>query len=322
MKKIFIGTAALLLLATGFIVLMFPNIQIIIFKHNSRETIEQFEEASVGAAKQSRDGYDGEESGSVPYEKLQKEMQAYNKEIYENHQAELRDAWSYQQNVFDFKSEGIKDDMIGFITIEAMDVKIPLYIGADEENLRVGAAVLSQTSMPVGGENTNCVIAAHRGGYYGAAMFRDIELLKPGDMIRITNLWETLEYEVVKTIVIYPDDIDKVKIFDGEDMVTLVTCHPYGNNYERYVVYCRRKTETAETSGEKETEKITAQKGKNVENFIVPYDGIEYTSSVDIINKERILNYAGMMMFAVLALILICTLLAERKKKRKKNKRV
>lgn len=315
MKKIFIGAAALLLLAAGFIVLMFPNIRTMMFKHDSRETIEKFEESSAGEAKKSGSGHDGEESGSVPYEKLQKEMQAYNKEIYENHQAGLRDAWSYQQNVFDFKSEGIKDDMIGYITIDAMDVKIPLYIGADEENLRVGAAVLSQTSMPVGGENTNCVIAAHRGGYYGAAMFRDIELLKPGDVIGITNLWETLEYEVVKAIVIYPDDIDKVKIFDGEDMVTLVTCHPYGDNYQRYVVYCRRKTEAESVPARGEAG------DPDTESFSVPYGGIEYTSSEDIINKERILNYAGMIMFAVSALLIICILLFGRKKKRKKNKR-
>ena len=71
-------------------------------------------------------------------------------------------------------------------------------------------------------------------------MFREIERLVPGDRVEITNLWETLSYEVVKCIVIYPDDTDAVKIIPGEDMVTLVTCHPYTENYQRYVVYCVR----------------------------------------------------------------------------------
>lgn len=312
MKKIIIGTAALLLLTAGFMILMFPNIQTMVFKYKSHETIERFEESAVSAAAESSVKHNTKESESMPYGKLLKEMRAYNEEIYENHQKGLKDAWSYEQNVFDFKSEGIKGDMAGYITIDVMDVKIPLYIGADEENLRVGAAVLSQTSMPVGGENTNCVIAAHRGGYYGAAMFRDIELLKPGDLVEITNLWETLEYEVVKSIVIYPDEIDKVKIFDGEDMVTLVTCHPYGNNYERYVVYCRRKTETPAVS-----EKTEVNNAGN--SFAVPYDGIEYASSEDIINKERILNTAGTVMFVIAVPVFIVLMFSGGKKKRKKN---
>jgi sortase A len=61
-----------------------------------------------------------------------------------------------------------------------------------------GAAHLSQTSLPIGGENTNCVIAAHR-GFWKAAMFRDIEKLQIGDRITVTNPWATLIYEVTET---------------------------------------------------------------------------------------------------------------------------
>ena len=160
--------------------------------------------------------------------------------------------------------------MIGYIKIDAMNIEVPLYIGANEENLRKAAVVLSQTSMPIGGENTNCVIAAHRGGYNGQAMFRDIEVLKQGDIIEITNLWETLQYEVAKCIVITPDDIDAVKIIPGQDMVTLVTCHPYGNNYQRYVVYCTRVQDDGAADGKALTQ--AAQE--------IPFDGIDYESVV------------------------------------------
>lgn len=129
--------------------------------------------------------------------------------------------------------------MAGSVEIPRMGVELPLYLGANEENMRLGAAHLSQTSLPIGGENTNCVIAAHR-GYAMAAMFRDIEAMQEGDEVIVTNLWETLTYQVVETKVILPSDTEEVLIREGRDLVTLITCHPYGHNYQRYVVYCER----------------------------------------------------------------------------------
>ena len=90
-----------------------------------------------------------------------------------------------------------------------------------------GVAIMSQTSMPIGGENTNCVIAGHRGGYHGEQLFKNIENLAIGDEIRITNPWETLTYFVIKKIVIEPNEIEAVKILPNQDMITLFTCHPY-----------------------------------------------------------------------------------------------
>ena len=112
-----------------------------------------------------------------------------------------------------------------------------------EEHMAKGAAILGAASLPVGGRNTNSVIAGHR-GYRGAPYFRDIEKLKPSDEIRITNPWETLCYYVESAAVIAPDDSDAVKIQEGKDMVTLLTCHPYrSHGAYRYVVYCVRADE-------------------------------------------------------------------------------
>ena len=127
-----------------------------------------------------------------------------------------------------------------------MDVKLPLYIGASKENLSKGAAVLGQTSLPVGGTNTNSVIAGHR-GYQGIPYFREIERLEVGDKVSITNPWETLTYRVESIAIIDPYDNDAVKIQDGKDMVTLVTCHPYRSHGKyRYIVYCVRDTGKAQ----------------------------------------------------------------------------
>ena len=97
----------------------------------------------------------------------------------------------------------------------------------------------NETSYSIGGENTNCVLAAHRGSSR-AAMFRDIEKLEIGDEIYIQNFRETLTYRVAELRVISPTDVQELLIQPGRDLVTLITCHPYRHNYQRYVVYCER----------------------------------------------------------------------------------
>ena len=115
---------------------------------------------------------------------------------------------------------------------------LSLYLGATDEHLRDGAAHLSQTSLPIGGENTNCVIAGHR-GYNGAPYFRYIDKLKIGDAVMVTNLWETLMYTVVDIQVIDPNDIEAIHIQEGRELLTLLTCHPYASGgRQRYLVVC------------------------------------------------------------------------------------
>ena len=120
-----------------------------------------------------------------------------------------------------------------------MEVELPILLGANTENMKEGAVHLTETSYPVGGENTNCVLAAHRGSSR-AAMFRDIEILEIGDEIIIRNFRETLTYRVAELRVISPTDVQELLIQPGRDLVTLITCHPYRHNDQRYVVYCER----------------------------------------------------------------------------------
>ena len=104
----------------------------------------------------------------------------------------------------------------------------------------MGAAQLSQTSIPVGGNNTNCVLAGHR-GWRGGKYFSHIVSLKKGDEVFITNLWETLTYRVVRTEVIESYEVDKIKIQPDKDMLTLLTCYYRSKNHKmRFVVYCER----------------------------------------------------------------------------------
>ena len=176
-----------------------------------------------------------------PYADLYKAMQDYNQRIYDSGQAGLCDAWAYQVASFDLQAYGIEDGAIGVISIPKMDVELPIYLGASSENMAKGAVHLSQTSLPIGGPDTNCVIAAHR-GWYGAPYFRYIDVLEEGDEVYVTNLWETLTYKVAEIRVINPDDIDQILIQPGRDLLTLLTCHPYASGgLYRYVVYCERE---------------------------------------------------------------------------------
>lgn len=83
---------------------------------------------------------------------------------------------------------------------------------------------------------------SENGTRYGADYFRHIDRLQAGDMVTITNLWETLTYAVVDMEIIQPDQVDKIKIQPGRDLLTLITCHPYASGgRQRLVVYCERR---------------------------------------------------------------------------------
>ena len=86
------------------------------------------------------------------------------------------------KNILVKKVYGIKNNIIGYLSIPKIKISLPVFLGANEENMKKGAVHLTETSYPVGGDNTNCVIAAHR-GYSKAAMFREIEKLELNDKI-------------------------------------------------------------------------------------------------------------------------------------------
>jgi sortase A len=168
------------------------------------------------------------------YEKLKEE----NQRLFETNQADLIDAFSYEQPGVDLSEYGIKDNLIGFIAIEAIGVELPIYLGANTEQLKKGAVHLTQTSYPVGGENTNTVIAAHRGNK--VPMFRNIHKIKIGDTVTITNFREVITYHAAELKFIAPAQIDEIKIQSGRELLTLLSCDPLGLNYRRIVVVCER----------------------------------------------------------------------------------
>ena len=176
----------------------------------------------------------------MPYSKLYEAMKAYNEQIYAEGQSGLCDAWAYQEPSFDLTEYGMETGVTGVLKIAKINLEMPVYLGATYENMAKGAAHLSQTSLPIGGMNTNCVIAGHR-GWQGAPFFLFLDKLEEGDEVSFTNLWETLTYIVCDIRVIKPNDVDEILIQPGRDMLTLVTCHPYASGGKfRLVVFCER----------------------------------------------------------------------------------
>lgn len=174
------------------------------------------------------------------YLELLAELQAYNQRIYTEKQSGLVDLKACEEPAADLTAYGIEDEIIGILEIPAMELTMPVYLGASDEHLAAGAAVLGNTSVPIGGDSTNCVIAGHR-GWKGADYFRHIDRLQVGDTVTLTNLWKTLTYTVADIQIIQPHEVEKIKIQPNRDLLTLLTCHPYASGgRQRYVVYCKR----------------------------------------------------------------------------------
>ena len=174
------------------------------------------------------------------YAELWEEMCSYNEKIHDEQQALLSSRAALQKTDFQLRDYGRNDEVFAVLNIPKINLDMPVYLGATDQNLANGAAHLSQTSLPIGGENTNCVIAGHR-GWNGAYYFRYVPDLQKGHVVTLQNLWETLSYQVVETKIIAPSDVDAIRIQEGRELLTLLTCHPYASGgKQRFLVICER----------------------------------------------------------------------------------
>lgn len=138
------------------------------------------------------------------------------------------------------------DEIMGIVEIPKIDVELPIYHTTDEDVLQIGAGHLEGSSLPVGGESTHAVISAHR-GLPSATLFTDLDQLVEGDHFLLHILDDTLCYEVDQITVVEPDQTESLSVVEGEDLVTLLTCTPYGVNTQRLLVRGHRVPYDADT---------------------------------------------------------------------------
>lgn len=268
LKKVFRFLFSVCLIVLGIGMSLYPAVR---SEKIHMEAISYQKEVD-NAYKQNKEQKKKKESDSF-YQSIKK----YNEDIYKNGQKDFKDAFSYTW--FPIPLNGFKEERCGYIKIPAMDVQLPLYVRATKKNMAKGATVLGNTSLPIGGNNTNSVIAGHR-GYQGAPYFREIEKLQIGDKVYIKNQWEKLTYIVKRIKIVYPNDSDEVKIQPGKDMITLLTCHPYRSHGKyRYLVFCERFTSKNKEQDSKKTTKKTVVTTKD--------ETITYEPSTPDIKREN-----------------------------------
>ena len=173
--------------------------------------------------------------------------------------------------------------LIGTVDIPKINIKLPIRSGTDEDILEQNAGFMMNTSLPVGGESTHSVITAHR-GLPSSRLFTDLNQLEIGDVFYIQVLDKPHAYEIDQIKVIDPTDVKDLKIIDGEDYTTLLTCHPYMINSQRLIVRGHRIPYTQELR--RVTDKV---KSENIlKMLIIKYK--EYIIGISIFIILLILN--------------------------------
>ena len=242
-KGILITLLFLWIYLVGMGILQYPAINNYYTSKRMESSVESFYGTESGTDSTEATQAAQETEPPTPYPELLEMLEAYNRELYEDDQSKLSSLAATEQPGVLFSVSGQAGDVFGVLSIPKLEMEMPLYLGATDKHMADGAAQLGQTSIPIGGENTNAVIAGHR-GYNGAPYFRYVPELQVGDSVDITNLWGTLHYKVVETRIIQPNDIDAIKIQPGRDLITLLTCHPYASGgRQRFLVICERMEE-------------------------------------------------------------------------------
>ena len=309
------GKRALLLgvvmLVVGLGLLLYPLALDILAQAEVSDALTKLYAQEDGASADNNSSHDGSTSSNIgnatDAEKAASETYQqfveYNELVRTGQAGAINDPFGFSDA--DLEAWGLPDGIIGQIDIPAMGVSLPLYLGATSENMSQGAAVVAGTSVPLGEEDSNCVIAAHRGLWAGLSMFRDIEKLEIGDLVTITTPWDTLVYAVTDTEVVTPDAVDAVGVQEGRDMITLLTCHPYGYSTYRMLVFCERV----------DAEPQTSTAAQNLITQLTP----DLSGSSVLLVLEGLLRLAGLGILAVLGIALILQAVSGRRRRRKED---
>lgn len=263
MAKKIVAVVAIVCLVAGFSLLLFPVIsnfcgtqiansitsEFDVRAENVIDDGKTFEQAAKDGAVDDQ-GYPIDENGNrtgnnpvvykLELDRLYSDSVSYNENLKINQGMLLKDSIAYEAPSFDLNKYGIFDGIYGYVSAPAIGMRLPIYLGASNMNMSYGAAHMTCTSLPIGGESTNTVIAGHT-GYVGRIFFDNLRNLKLGDTVTLTNYWEKLDYRVVRTEIKEPDESQNIFISEGKDLLTMFTC--IGNDsgdFDRYYVVCER----------------------------------------------------------------------------------
>lgn len=256
MKKV-INIILVVIVACGLGILLYPVISNAINNYYNSSNIKQYDNEVKTLSDNDVD-------------RILAKAEEYNKAVatysYDNGIANYGDTYKEIINSYD-DILNFGNSLIGYIEIPSINVYLPIYHGDLDNVLDKGSAHMKGTSFPIGGAGTHAVISAHS-GYPRQKFFDDIDKLKKGDTFSITVLNKKLEYKVTEINIVKPTDTSHTRVQQGKDLVTLVTCYPYGVNTHRLLVTAERQ---ANNKVAKQPQKVAYnQKIDKLEISIIP----------------------------------------------------
>lgn len=227
MKRFTLSLLIIFLFLAGASTVIYPMASNLFYEKNQSHVLEEYDETMEQLAQ----------------EELDRERQAaqeYNRSLLES-EAFLTDPFDPEfvldptvepyASLLNLEDNGI----MGYVEIPKISVNLPIYHGTTAQVLEQGIGHLQNTSLPVGGESTHSVLTGHT-GLAGKRLFTDLSQLEEGNLFYLHVLGETLAYQVEAIYIVEPDQTEHLVVETGRDLVTLVTCHPYGINTHRLLV--------------------------------------------------------------------------------------
>lgn len=220
-KKDKVGILLVLMLLVGVCVLLYPAVSQYWNAKTQTRAAEEYR-----SLVESADGQQEENSALIA------EAEAYNQALWN-----LVDPLSRYAELAGYEETLNAGDsgVMGVLNIPKIGVELPIYHGVSAEVLNIACGHMEGTSLPVGGESTHCVLSAHRGLPH-ARLFTDLDRMETGDTFTITVPGRVVTYQVDQIQVVEPNEISAIRIVEGEDHCTLLTCTPYGVNSHRLLV--------------------------------------------------------------------------------------
>lgn len=171
------------------------------------------------------------------FDQIEKKAQEYN-EIVKNSDISMVDPFT-SKNLGSVNILENQDDIFAYLQIPKINVNLPIYLDASYDHMLKGVGQVSGTSIPIGGKSTRSVLAGHR-GWWGAIFLLYADELVEGDNFYIKRGDKTLTYKVYSKEVISPYDWEKLKVIEGEDIATILTCTPYPTFTHRLLINAKR----------------------------------------------------------------------------------
>ncbi len=275
MKKI-VSTISIFFILLSIFFLIYPSLSSFVNQLNNKGTIEEYTNIINNISKEEKNQY------------LDDAIE-YNSCL--SNQITTENVFSYNTDENYRKILNFGNGLIGSIEIPVIDVNLPIYHGISEEILEIGAAHLPNTSFPIGGESTHSAISAHT-AYPAKIFFDNLSKVVEGDLFYIKIMDDTYSYKVCEINIVNPDETDKLGIVHGKDLVTLVTCYPYGINSHRLLV-----------TGERYIENTTSNTTETILNQ----------------NNSSPVNYEYIIIISICLLLIIIILIIIIKRKRNRN---